>query len=159
MASPSGCNPPARACRFNSCPTRSKKGDATLFAGPFDFWRGRRSFKPARWDRNPYGLLVRNGVRPLFNNESQPTQRHDLRHGCCVRAGNATRSEIENGSALYWPGGGTADTPGSEPGAPPGVRVQIPPWSLWKIDSPGSSNGRTADSEPAGVGSTPTPGA
>src|SRR5205085_2215484 len=45
--------------------------------------------KPARWDRNPHGLL-----------KSQPTQRHDLRHGCCVRAVGAPRSEIENGSAL-----------------------------------------------------------
>ena len=58
--------------------------------GAFDFWRGRRSFKPARWDRNPYALLT-----------SQPAQRHDPRHGCCVRAENPSRSEIENGSAQF----------------------------------------------------------
>ena len=50
LASPSGCNPPAWLCRFDSCPTHCRNG-------PFDFWRGRRSFKPARGDRNPYGLL------------------------------------------------------------------------------------------------------
>ena len=47
-ASPSGCNPPACAVQVQLLPD-------TL--GAFDFWRGRRSFKPARWDRNPYALL------------------------------------------------------------------------------------------------------
>src|SRR5262249_54388019 len=111
--------------------------------GPFDFWRGRRSFKPARGDRNPYGLL-----------QSQPTQRHDLRHGCCVRAGNATRSEIENGSALgHGQGVEQADTRSSEGRAHRGVRVQVPPWLL--DDCPGGETEIMAPSEGAGPGSTP----
>lgn len=48
-----------------------------------------------------------------------------------------------------------ADTRSSEGRAHRGVRVQVPPWSLI---APGSSNGRTADSEPVDAGSIPAPG-
>ena len=54
-----------------------------------------------------------------------------------------------------WPGGGMADTRSSEGRAHRGVRVRVPPWPLI---FPGSSNGRTAGSEPADVGSIPAPG-